>query len=76
MLGIFIALLSDALFASVAGGAANTFWLGLEAWRWMFLVGVIPAVVYALLALRIPESPRYLVAKGELEEAGEVLQPV
>ena len=76
VLGIFIALLSDALLAGVAGGAANTFWLGLEAWRWMFLVGLIPSVIYALLALRIPESPRYLVAKGELDKAGEVLQSV
>ncbi|MHC1562699.1 sugar porter family MFS transporter [Actinomycetospora sp. C-140] len=76
VLGIFVALLSDALLAGVAGGAANTFWLGLEAWRWMFLVGIIPSVIYAVLALRIPESPRYLVAKGQLEQAGVVLANV
>ncbi|MCD2196589.1 sugar porter family MFS transporter [Actinomycetospora endophytica] len=76
VLGIFIALLSDALLAGVAGGAANTFWLGLEAWRWMFIVGIIPSVIYAVLALRIPESPRYLVARGDLSRAGEVLQSV
>ena len=76
VLGIFIALLSDALFAGVAGGAANEFWLGLEAWRWMFLVGLIPSVDLRMLALRIPESPRYLVAKGDLVTAGQVLQSV
>ncbi|MFC5139226.1 sugar porter family MFS transporter [Actinomycetospora rhizophila] len=76
VLGIFVALLSDALLAGVAGGAANTFWLGLEAWRWMFLVGLIPSVIYAILALRIPESPRYLVAKGRLDEAARVLANV
>jgi sugar porter (SP) family MFS transporter len=76
VLGIFIALLSDALLAGVAGSAANEFWLGLEAWRWMFIVGVIPSVIYAFLALRIPESPRYLVAKGDLVKAGEVLHSV
>jgi MFS transporter, SP family, sugar:H+ symporter len=76
VLGIFVALLSDALLAGVAGGAANTFWLGLEAWRWMFLVGIIPSVIYAVLALRIPESPRYLVAKGRMDEAGRVLAQV
>ncbi|HEY2223650.1 sugar porter family MFS transporter [Actinomycetospora sp.] len=76
VLGIFIALLSDALFAGIAGGAANELWFGLEAWRWMFLVGLIPSVIYAVLALRIPESPRYLVAKGELTQAGEVLASV
>jgi MFS transporter, SP family, sugar:H+ symporter len=76
VLGIFVALLSDALLAGVAGGAANEFWLGLEAWRWMFIVGIIPSAIYAILALRIPESPRYLVAKGQLEKAGEVLHSV
>jgi MFS transporter, SP family, sugar:H+ symporter len=76
VLGIFIALLSDALLAGVAGSAANELWLGLEAWRWMFIVGVIPSVIYAVLALRIPESPRYLVAKGDLVLAGQVLHSV
>jgi MFS transporter, SP family, sugar:H+ symporter len=74
--GIFVALLSDAFFANAAGSASNPFWFGLEAWRWMFLAELLPAVVYGILALRIPESPRYLVAKGELSRAGEVLRDV
>ncbi len=37
---------------------------GLPAWRWMFLVGVIPSVVYGILAITLPESPRYLLAEG------------
>lgn len=76
VLGIFVALLSDALLANSAGSAANVLFLGLEAWRWMFLVGVFPSIVYAVLALRIPESPRYLVAKGRLDEAAVVLGTV
>ncbi|MFJ4161397.1 sugar porter family MFS transporter [Microbacterium testaceum] len=68
-LGIFGALLSDALLANSAGGAANQLWLGLEAWRWMFLVGVIPAAVYGILSFTVPESPRYLLAKGRRDEA-------
>jgi sugar porter (SP) family MFS transporter len=75
-LGIFAALLSDQLLATSAGGAANELWLGLEAWRWMFLVCVVPAVVYGVLALRIPESPRYLVAQGRRDEARAVLADV
>jgi MFS transporter, SP family, sugar:H+ symporter len=75
VLGIFVALLSDKLFASLAGGAADVVG-GLEAWRWMFLVGIIPSAIYAILALRIPESPRYLVSKGSLDRAGEVLASV
>ncbi|WP_337059436.1 sugar porter family MFS transporter [Kineococcus sp. G2] len=74
--GIFVALLTDAFIANSAGGAAETTWLGWEAWRWMFLVEIVPAVVWGLLALEIPESPRYLVAQGETQKAGEVLREV
>lgn len=74
--GIFVALLSDAFLAFQAGGAAEDLWFGLEAWRWMFLTEVVPAIAYGVLALQIPESPRYLVAKGEPEEAHEVLGQV
>jgi sugar porter (SP) family MFS transporter len=72
-LGIFTALLSDAVLQNAAGGASNELWLNLEAWRWMFLVGVVPALVYGLLALLIPESPRYLVGKHLDQEAADVL---
>ena len=71
-IGIFAALLSDALLAGAAGGAAETLWLGLEAWRWMFLVGVVPSVVYGVLALTLPESPRFLIAQGRTDEATAV----
>jgi sugar porter (SP) family MFS transporter len=67
-LGIFAALLSDTVFANAANGAEQEFWLGLEAWRWMFLAGVVPAIVYGLVALKLPESPRFLVLKGKDDE--------
>lgn len=73
--GIFVALLSDAMLANFAGGAAGSLW-GLQAWRWMFMAEAIPALVYGLMALRLPESPRYLVARGQLERAGQVLTDV
>ncbi|CAN5205515.1 sugar porter family MFS transporter [soil metagenome] len=71
-IGIFAALLSDAVFANVAGGASKELWFGLEAWRWMFIVGVIPAIVYGLVALTLPESPRFLVLKHRDEDAAKV----
>ncbi|WP_206859878.1 sugar porter family MFS transporter [Lysobacter changpingensis] len=76
VLGIFAALLSDAWIAGVAGGAAKPAWLGLEAWRWMFLVATVPALVYGTLVLGVPESPRHLVAKGRIDEARGVLRQV
>ncbi|HEX5858461.1 MAG TPA: MFS transporter, partial [Microbacterium sp.] len=49
-------------------------WLfGLDAWRWMFLSALVPAIIYGALALTIPESPRYLIARGDMTRAKEVL---
>ena len=74
--GIFIALLSDAFLANLAGGADKTLWLGQPAWRWMFLTMLLPALAYGILALQIPESPRWLVARDELPRARVVLHQV
>jgi MFS transporter, SP family, sugar:H+ symporter len=71
--GIFVALLSDYALAAAAGGAAEELWLGLPAWRWMFLSEIVPAVAYGVLALGIPESPRFLVKQGLTEKAKEAL---
>jgi SP family sugar:H+ symporter-like MFS transporter len=71
--GIFLSLAIDYALAEMAGGSREELWLGLEAWRWMFLVMAVPAIVYGLLAYTIPESPRYLVAKYRIPEARKVL---
>lgn len=76
VLGIFAALLSDAWLAGTAGGASQKLWFNLEAWRWMFLVAVVPAIIYGALVLGVPESPRHLVAKGRLAEGKAVLREV
>jgi sugar porter (SP) family MFS transporter len=77
VIGIFATGLVNYLVLQAAGGnARNTWLLGLEAWQWMFLSMVVPAIVYALLVLRIPESPRYLVAIGDTAKASEVLSTI
>jgi len=73
-IGIFAALLSDALLAGTAGGADNALWFGMEAWRWMFIVGIVPAAVYGLLSFTLPESPRYLISTGRSDEARKVFE--
>lgn len=57
----------------VPQGTNNDLWMGLQAWQWMFLAMVVPAVIYFVLALTVPESPRYLVAEGREDEAKKVL---
>src|SRR5690625_6297611 len=42
----------------------------------MFIVEVVPAFAYGALALTIPESPRFLVARGEERDARGVLRKV
>ncbi len=74
--GIFVALLSDFALAAAAGGAGEVLFLGLEAWRWMFIAEAVPAIAYVVLSLTIPESPRYLVAQGQPREAREAMSRV
>jgi MFS transporter, SP family, sugar:H+ symporter len=71
--GIFLSLAIDYLLAHLAGGSREELWLGLAAWRWMFLIMAVPAIVYGGLAFTIPESPRYLVATYRIPEARTVL---
>jgi sugar porter (SP) family MFS transporter len=71
--GLFIAFVSNYLLAKVAGSSVTEFWLGFEAWRWMFWIEIFPAALFFLALLFIPESPRYLVAKGRKEKGLAVL---
>ncbi|WP_422114752.1 sugar porter family MFS transporter [Brachybacterium sp. UNK5269] len=73
VLGIFAALLSNAVLANSAGGSAESLWFGIDAWRWMFMIEAIPAAVYGIMALFLPESPRYLIGKGDRDRASKVL---
>ena len=77
VVGIFMALLGDYFIALGAGGSAEgTFWFNTPAWRWMFWMEVPPAILYGVTALMIPESPRYLVARGQDQKAANVLAKV
>ena len=69
VLGLFSAFLSNYLIDWGAGGASATFWLGATAWRWMFWMEALPAVVFLVGVLFIPESPRFLLASGKSDRA-------
>ncbi|MCF6807573.1 MFS transporter [Thiotrichales bacterium 19S9-12] len=44
----------------------------LDAWRWMLGAGVIPAILVLWLRMSLPESPRWLMAKGKTEKAKKI----
>ncbi len=71
--GLTGAFLGNYFLAHVAGRSTEILWLGFAAWRWMFWMQVVPASIFLLTLLLIPESPRYLVARGRQEEALSVL---
>lgn len=45
-------------------------------WRWMFLVGLVPALVLLAGIFFLPETPRWLVSKGRVQEGLDVLKKV
>lgn len=66
--GILMAYLSNFLIANLD--------LGANTWRWMLGIEALPAIVYTLMVMVVPMSPRWLMMKGRYEEAKAVLQQV
>jgi sugar porter (SP) family MFS transporter len=64
--GILVSYCINYLLRNV--GAAN--------WRWMFITGVIPSVVFFLLLLSAPETPRYLFMAGKPKEGYAILERI
>lgn len=63
--GIFVSYLVDLGFAETH-----------EGWRWMFLIGVVPAVVLGIGMLFLPDTPRWLISKNKEEQARMVLNKI
>ena len=71
--GLTGAFVANYALAHSAGGSLGELWFGYPAWRWMFWLQVIPASIYLIALLTIPESPRFLAAAGREDEATGVL---
>jgi sugar porter (SP) family MFS transporter len=66
-IGIVASYFSDLYFAD----ESNPY-----SWRWMFYVGVFPALLLFIGMLFVPETPRFLIGKGKEAEGRKVLQKV
>ena len=79
-IGILVAYFSNALIQTEAFAKDSAGWLAqiftLEPWRGMFAVGIIPALVFVLMAFFIPESPRWLALNNKTAEAGRILTSI
>ncbi len=49
---------------------------GVDAWRWMFGLGVIPSSLFFLGVLWLPESPRWLIKAGKTAKAETILKKI
>lgn len=65
--GILMAFISNYMFRDI----------GEDAWRWMLGVETIPALIYSLLVIGIPESPRWLIEyRNNKEGAIKILKTI
>jgi len=55
----------------IAKGQAED-WINQTGWRWMFASEAIPATLFFVMMLTVPETPRYLVMKNRHQLAGKV----
>ncbi|GEN26201.1 MFS transporter [Halomonas cupida] len=71
--GLFMAFLSNYVLAWISSSATAELWFGFATWRWMFWMELLPAAVFLVALLFIPESPRYLISSGRESDARRVL---
>lgn len=76
-LGILCSYLSNAWLLNIASQQAVTgfmqYYMVDEVWRAMLGSNMVPAFLFFILLLLAPESPRWLIMKGQYEKAGIVL---
>jgi MFS transporter, SP family, arabinose:H+ symporter len=76
VVGISAAFFSNYLILTLGeSGAAWAAALRLDVWNWRWMLGIetLPAILYYVALLFVPESPRWLAMQGREDEAREVL---
>lgn len=73
--GMLIGLYQFALTSGIALADLVGYWFAAsQGWRWMFAFGLLPALLFFVMVLTVPESPRWLFAQNRPAEAELVLK--
>ncbi|MGA7926780.1 MAG: sugar porter family MFS transporter [Candidatus Sulfotelmatobacter sp.] len=75
-LGIVVGILAAVFVNMLIQRMGNEAWNISTGWRWMFLAGVVPAILFGLMILAAVESPRWLMKMGRRDQAIDVLAKI
>ena len=75
-LGIVVGILAAVFVNMLIQRMGDESWNVASGWRWMFLAGVVPAVLFGLMILPALESPRWLMKMGRQAQAVAVLAKI
>lgn len=70
--GMLVVYFVNAIIAGIGDEAWNVDY----GWRWMFASEALPAALFFLMLLRVPESPRWLTGAGQSDTALAILERV
>jgi len=75
--GKFVLLYESLFGVGLVAAAALGYWVVPNfGWQYMFLIGGLPALLVIFLRRLLPESPRWLIDKGRLDEAEKIVEKI
>jgi SP family arabinose:H+ symporter-like MFS transporter len=75
-LGIVVGILAAVFINMLIQRMGDEAWNIATGWRWMFLAGIVPAILFGLMILPAVESPRWLMKMGRRDQAVDVLAKI